>query len=184
MGVCGLWLTAQPSQNKKRKVKRRRGEERETEERKTVCNCSRGDDLDTGEGIPINAIPQLTKQDEKRNPNQQTPRHLIDTSSRFSCHHLVFMLLVCVLHPFRLPLLPISLPAPRHALLTPSHSPAVWADRLPIVVVGAVDAMYPLERVNHGPMMGRSSLFAYLPRDIVWVRIQSAQVSHLLTLTD
>ena len=40
-------------------------------------------DLDTGEELPINAIPELTKQGDKRNPNQQTPRLLIDTSSRF-----------------------------------------------------------------------------------------------------
>ena len=42
------------------------------------------DDLDTGEELPVNAIPELTKQDDKRNPNQQTLRHMIDTSSRFS----------------------------------------------------------------------------------------------------
>ena len=47
------------------------------------------DDLDTGEWLPINAIPELTKQDDTRNPKQQTLRHLINTSSRFSYPHSV-----------------------------------------------------------------------------------------------
>ena len=58
------------------------------------------DDLDIGEELPINAIPELTKKDDKRNPNQQTLRHLIDTSSRFSLPHLVSALSACVVHLF------------------------------------------------------------------------------------
>ena len=72
------------------------GKGRGAEGRKTVCNCSKDDRLDTVEEPPINTISELTKQDDKRNPKQQTLRHLIDTSSRFSCPHLGFMLLVCV----------------------------------------------------------------------------------------
>ena len=35
---------------------------------KTVCNCSRDDDLDTGEELPINALSEPTNE----NLNQQT----------------------------------------------------------------------------------------------------------------
>lgn len=46
------------------------------------------DDLDTGEELPINALPELTNETRKRNPNQQNPRHPIRTFLKFFFRHL------------------------------------------------------------------------------------------------
>ena len=88
-------------------------------------------DVDTGE------LPKRTSKLTDKNSNQQPPRHLIDTSARFSCTHSVFVFLaLCVWlgvgHPLRLltdhhlchlhGLLPACSRPPRHALLTPSHA--------------------------------------------------------------
>ena len=81
VGVCGLWSEPEPSQNRSKRARRRRTRNRREE---NSMQRLQDDDLDTGEWLPINAIPELTKKDCKRNPNQQSPRHLIGTSARFS----------------------------------------------------------------------------------------------------
>lgn len=67
------------------------------------------DPLDTGEELPINALPELTKQDDKK-PNQRTPRQLIETSAR------VFGFVLGLLPPGCTE----GMPAPRHAASHPT----------------------------------------------------------------
>ena len=46
-------------------------------------------ELDTGDKLPINALPGLTNNLTKETQTKKTPRHLVDTSARFSyTHHL------------------------------------------------------------------------------------------------
>ena len=91
-----LWSIPQPSQNKKGNARRQR-----TRGRKSVCNCSRGDDLDTGYELPINALPELTNETTKKTncaPNKQT--------CLAQCH-------LFYIH--------VRLPIPGMMLLTPLH---------------------------------------------------------------
>ncbi len=95
--MCDLWPVAEASQNKRRNAssQRKEGGEKSME-------LLEDDDLGTREEPPINALQGLTKQDDKRNPNQQTSHHLIESSARFSCN-LAFVLLVLCFPSLPLP---------------------------------------------------------------------------------
>ena len=129
-GVCVLWSVAEPSRNKKRKARPAK-----TEGGKR-CVILEDDDLDTGEWLPINALLELTTEQTNVTQTEQNTlkksRHPIDTSARFLalCLSHAIVLLVCLVGCY-CHQMSVSLPAPRHALLTPSQytnnaPPILW----------------------------------------------------------
>ena len=72
--MCALY--EQLHRRAKTRREKQGGKKQKLKGRKTICNCLKVHALDIGEEeLPVNAILELTKQDDKGNPNHQTPCH-------------------------------------------------------------------------------------------------------------
>ena len=117
--VCAAY--SQPRSLAKTRRETRGGKEWETGGRKTVCNCSRGDDLDTGHEPLINAPPELT------NPKHQTNKLCAYQTDTPACLHslvrLSSLLLLRATAQCHLCHMKVCLPVPRHGASHPITPP-------------------------------------------------------------
>ena len=120
--MCVFWSVAELSQNKKRKMRPAK-----TEGKKWYV-ILKADNLDTGEWLSINALLELiTKQTNITQTEYNTLKkscYLIIISTCFFtfCLSHAIILLICLVECY-CHQMSVSLPALRHALLTPSQYP-------------------------------------------------------------